>query len=306
MPSRLLVARPAGVGDDHGHITEVRPVAHRGLYADLRGDAADGERHKPQVAHGHTEEGALEGTHGDLVGDRLAGQWRELRHYLRLGRPRREGGHDVLEPVRTLPGHLLPELGEAHEFFGQRDVSAEEHRETPLARRAEHLGDLAGDLGAVGQLARYAGLHVVDQQRHTPRVANVLQRTRYPRPEDAVLHRILLLRSCRSNPLDLLAGGTPASAAPNPSPNGPTLHQTDDAVNHPEGNRGWCRRREPARRSRAEASPRHSRIPTTRLLRPCVVAGSRAGPRRSEPIRWPKGLRKKGKACYREFRRIPF
>src|SRR5215213_7755277 len=120
---------------------------------------------------------------------RLAGQWRELGHYLRLGCPRREGRHDVLEPVRTLPGHLLPELGEAHEFFGQRDVAAEEHREPPLARRAEHLGDLAGDLGAVGQLARYAGLHVVDQQRHTPRVANVLQRTRYPRPEDAVLHR---------------------------------------------------------------------------------------------------------------------
>src|SRR5215212_11608381 len=68
MPRRLLLARAAGVGDDHGHIAEVRPVAHRGLYADLRGDAADGERHQPQVAHDHTEESALEGAHGDLVG----------------------------------------------------------------------------------------------------------------------------------------------------------------------------------------------------------------------------------------------
>src|SRR3954463_15339978 len=67
MTRRLLVARAAGVGGDRGHIAEVRPVAHRGLYADLRGNAADGERHKPQVAHGHTEEGALEGAHGDLV-----------------------------------------------------------------------------------------------------------------------------------------------------------------------------------------------------------------------------------------------
>jgi hypothetical protein len=44
----LLVARAAGVGHDRGHVAEVRPVGHCGLYADLRDDAHDGERDEPK------------------------------------------------------------------------------------------------------------------------------------------------------------------------------------------------------------------------------------------------------------------
>ena len=62
----------AGVGHDHGDVSEVGAVAHRRFDPDLGGDAADGERDDPQVAQGHVEEGPLEGAHGDLVGDRLA------------------------------------------------------------------------------------------------------------------------------------------------------------------------------------------------------------------------------------------
>ena len=89
--------------------------------------------------------------------------------------------------------------GRTAEYLGQRDVAAEEHWEAALARRAEHLDDPPDDLRALGQLARYACLHVVDPQRHTPRVADVLQRARYPSPQCVVLHGTLILTSCPIN-----------------------------------------------------------------------------------------------------------
>jgi hypothetical protein len=38
---RLIVARPAGVGDHYGDVAEVRPVPDRRLDPDFGGDAAD-------------------------------------------------------------------------------------------------------------------------------------------------------------------------------------------------------------------------------------------------------------------------
>src|ERR671912_2084151 len=160
---RCLVPGPARVLYNHWYVAKVGTVAYRRLDPDLRGDPADRERIHAQVTQGHVEEGSLEGAHGDLVGDRFARQWGELWHDLGLRGLRGERRHHPLYLIDALPGHGLPELRGAHELFRKRRVAAEEHAEAPLPSRRQNLPDSGGDLGAVGQLAGDADLHVVDE-----------------------------------------------------------------------------------------------------------------------------------------------
>jgi hypothetical protein len=113
--------------------------------------------------------------HGDLVKDGFARLWFEFGHEGEAGRVAQEPGFDLARIVDALPGHGHAVLKGAHELFRQRHVSGEEDAHTGGAHRLENLAHSGDDGVPAFYLALDADLHVVDQQRQTPWIADLFE-----------------------------------------------------------------------------------------------------------------------------------
>jgi ABC-type spermidine/putrescine transport system permease subunit II len=174
LPGRW-VHRPAGVGDHDRDEAEVGAVADRRLDPDLGHRPDDGEGVDPTVAQHQLQGRPHEHRHGELVEHGLAGQRGELGDELEVGRVAQEQRPDVFDPFDPLPGHGGPELEHARQLVGKRQVPGEDHPHPGPPGGLDHLDDPCHERAGVGDVAHDPHLHVVHQQRHPPRVADLLE-----------------------------------------------------------------------------------------------------------------------------------
>jgi hypothetical protein len=82
---------------------------------------------------------------------------------------------NLINRFHPLPNHRRPELGYAHEFFGERHVAREKDANSRLASRFENLNDSVGDLLTILDLPHNPDLHVVHDQSQLGRITKVVQ-----------------------------------------------------------------------------------------------------------------------------------
>jgi nucleotide-binding universal stress UspA family protein len=189
----LGVPRRARVGDDDGDEPEVRGMPHGRFDADLRRNPDNGDGGDAYAAQGELERGVREGGERQLVEYRVPGCRLELREDLRLGSVGRERRAHVLEAIHALPRAPHPQLGDAHQLYGQGDVArvVDPHARSP--RRSQDLADIGDDRLAVGNLVQDPDLHVVNEESQTRRLAHLGERLRNVEAVESV-HGVRLRR----------------------------------------------------------------------------------------------------------------
>ena len=174
-----LIARAAGVGDDHRNEAQVCCVARGWLDPNLGCDPDDGDRQDSAVAQRKRERRSFKRRHGDLVEYGLVRRRSQLGDDLKAGRVAQEPRCHGVRLVLPLPSHGCPKLRYPHPCLGQRQMPCEDDAHARRPRRRQYAADLRYDLVALLDLIADAHLHVIDEQRHAPRIADVIQRCRY-------------------------------------------------------------------------------------------------------------------------------